>query len=87
MEGHRVILNDGTVLENGNAGYAEGFLWLWITGLTIQQVAAIVFDSSKTSKIVYQYGDMEDNYNGFTDCVALNINYDGIVAACLKEGA
>lgn len=81
----RLILNDGTIIENGWAGLADGFLWLWLPGWTIQQAAAVAFDPSRTGKIVYQYGEMQDEFEGFTNCTNL-MQGDGEAAVCLTKG-
>ena len=86
MEGRQIVLNDGTVIPDGEAGYSEGFLWCWFTGYTIQQAASMFFDANKTSRIVFQYGDLADTYEGFTACVNLGVNADGRVSVCLTEG-
>lgn len=85
MEGRRLILNDGTIIENGQAGYSSGFLWLYFTGYTMMQMM-IFCDDDKTRKIVFQYGDMSDEYDGFTNCVTMNIDTDGNNSVCLKKG-
>ena len=86
MTGIRLILNDGTVIENGRAGYAQGFLWCYMTGYTLQQAAALFFDYWKTTRIVFQYGEMEDTYEGYTNCVNIRIDIDGEVAVCMTKG-
>ena len=83
MHGVRLILNDGTVIENGRAGYSEGHLWCYMTGYTIQQVAEMFLDRIKTSKIFFQYGEMQDEYDRFTNCVNISVNVDGEAAVCL----
>ena len=85
-DGRRLILNDGTTIENGEAGFAEGFLWLRLPGYTMQQAASIFFDSSKTERIVFEYGEMTDTYDGFTVCVNINVNIDGMASVCLVRG-
>jgi hypothetical protein len=86
MEGRRLILNDGTIIEGGEAGYSQGFLWVWFTGYTLQQAALMFFDTSKTSKIVFQYGEMESVYEGFTTVMNLGIDVDNNVSVCLTKG-
>ena len=86
MEGRRLILNDGTTIEDGSCGYSDRRLWCWISGYTMQEAAAIFFDTNKTTKIVYQYGDMSDEYDGFTVLTHLMIDDDGQVSACLVKG-
>ena len=85
MEGRRLILNDGTVIEGGEAGYAQGFLWCYMKGLTMMQAASLFFDTGKTARILFQYGDMEDEYNGFTNCTNINIDTDGRVSVCMTK--
>ena len=84
--GQRLILLDETTIENGSCGYADGHLWCWIKGFTMQQAAAIFFDPQKTGKIVYEYGEMSDEYEGFTNCTNLFINSDGQISVCLVRG-
>ena len=85
MEGLRLILNDGSVIEGGEAGYTGVSLWLRFPGYTMQDVSAIVFDPGKTRHITFQYGDMRDDFSGFTDCVIIKAD-EGRVSACMAGG-
>lgn len=78
-------MNDGTIIENGEAGCANGCLWLKLPGYTMQSAAALAFDDDKTSRIVFQYGEMSDTYEDFTNCVNINQDYDGLVSVCMKK--
>ena len=82
----RLRLNDDTILENASAGYADGALWITLTGMTLQEAASIFFDTGKTAVIVVEYTDTEDRYEGFTNCVNLWIDSDGIVRICMVRG-
>ena len=84
-EGRRLILKDGTVIENGEAGYSNGTLCCFIPGWTLPQAAAVFFDPAKTKKIIFQYGEMEDVYTGYTECVNLMIDTDGLVTVCMEK--
>ena len=86
MKELRLILNDGTIIEGGTAGFAQGFLWLWVTGFTMAQAAQTFIDPEKTARIVFEYGQMSYTYEGFTDCTVLQIDVDGRVSVCLKKG-
>ena len=86
MEGRSITLNDGTIIPGGEAGYSEGHLWCWFTGYTMQQAASLFFDAEKTAMIVFQYGDMQDVYEGFTVCTNIGINVDDVVSVCLVRG-
>lgn len=84
--GQRLILNDGTIIEGGKAGYAQGFLWCYFTGYTLPQAAMLFFDPTKTARIVFQYGEMEDVHEGFTNCINTGIDVDGRVSVCMTKG-
>lgn len=81
----KLVLNDGTEIPNGLAGYSEGFLWCYLTGYTMQEAANLFFDDQKTSKIVFVYGAEQDVYEGFTVCININIDVDGRLSVCLKR--
>lgn len=84
--GRRLILNDGTVLEDAQAGYDSGVLWCYVPGITMQQAAVLFFDPAKTQKIVFQYGEMENTLEGFTVVTAMLQNEDQ-VSIGLRKGA
>lgn len=84
--GERLILTDGTIIENGQAGYSSGRLWLWVTDMTMIQAATIFMDTEKTGYIEYQYGEMSDTYEGYTSCRNIFIDDDGKISICLVRG-
>ena len=81
-----LVFADGTKIEGASCGYAEGNLWCWVTGFTMPQAAQVFFDPAKTERIIFQYGEMTQEYDGFTNCVNLFIDYDGKISACMKRG-
>ena len=81
----RLILNDGTIIEDGRAGYSGGYLWCYFTGYTLQETATLFFDTEKTSTIVFEYGAERDIYEGLTRCVNLGIDVDGIISVCMTK--
>ena len=85
MTGRRLILADGTTFENGEAGYADGNLWCWIPHCTMQTAVNIFMNPNKTKHIVFQYGDMEDVYDGFTNCTNVMVDTDGRASVCLTK--
>ena len=87
MEGQRIILYDGTTIENGMAGYSQGYLWCYFTGYSMSQMAALFLDAFKTNMIVFQYGEKSDEYAGFTNCVLMRTDEDGNNAVCMRKGA
>ncbi len=85
--GQRLILNDGTIIEGGRAGYTHGCLWCYFTGYTMPQAAALFFNPEKTARIVFQYGEMEDVHEGFTTCTNISVDIvDGTVSVCMIKG-
>ena len=86
MDGRQLVLNDGTIIPDGNAGYADGFLWLWFAGFTMQEVASMFLDPEKTSRIEYDYGDMQDVYEDFTNCTSISVSVDGNASVCMAKG-
>lgn len=84
MEGRQLVLNDGTIIPNGEAGLSGGFLWLYLPGYTIQQAAAVAFDSNKIAVIVFDYGEMSDTYTGYTLCKSV-FEDDGQASVCLTQ--
>ena len=84
--GQRLILADGTQIENGRCGYSDGHLWCWVNGFTMPQAAQLFFDPAKTDRIVYEYGEMSDTYEHFTNCTNLMIDSDGMISVCLTRG-
>lgn len=85
MEGIRLILNDQTIIENGSAGYSAGNLWLYFAGYTMIEIATMFCNPEVTTHIVFQYGEMEDVYDGYTSCTSMSIDIDGNASVCLVK--
>lgn len=84
-EGQRLILNDGTIIENGSAGRSDGSLWLYVGTYTMAAAAEIFLNQGKTGKIIFQYGEMEETYTGYTVCKALMIDIDGNMSVRMEK--
>lgn len=85
MDGRRLILADGTVIDGGEAGYADGFLRCWFDGYTMREASVIFFDPEKTAVIVFEYGEMKDRYEGFTNCRSISVSADGLISVCMTK--
>ena len=85
MTGRQLVMNDGTIIPDGEAGFSSGFLWLFLPGYTIQQAAGLAFDPHKTAVIEFDYGDMTDRFEGYTNCTEISANEDQ-ATVCLTKG-
>ena len=86
MTGRRLILADNTVLEDAEAGFATRWLWCYMYGYTMAEAAAMFCNNpEKTARIEYQYGNMSDEYIGYTRCTFLQLDEDGRVCVCLMQ--
>ena len=89
MNTRKLILNDGTIIEGGDAGLSSnGNLWLWFTGYTMMQTVTIFLDPVKTASITFWRTEgAEDTYEGYTNCTNINIDANGTMHVCLtREG-
>ena len=84
--GRRLILADQTTIENGRCGYSDGHLCCWFTGYSMQSAAMIFFDPNKTNRIVFEFGEMSNTYENFTNCINLMIDSDGIISVVMTRG-
>ena len=80
-----LLLNDGTVINEGRAGLSDGFLWLWLPGWTMRRVAEKV-EEGAMSRIVWKTSeDDEEVYTGYTVCMHME-QENGRIAVCLVKG-
>lgn len=86
MTGRRIRMNDGTVYEGSECGYADGFLWCFITGHTLAETAPEFLKAAATERIVFEYGEMTDTYDGYTEIQTMISTADGC-NICLKQPA
>lgn len=74
----RLILADGTVLENSECGYYEHELHCWIKDRTMAEVFELFSDPNKTAFISYTYRDYTQIYRGFTEMFLIRKTEDCI---------
>lgn len=86
MSGRRLILADGTRIENGEAGKVSGMIWCYLPGWTVIQAAQVFTNQNKTSEIRFQYGEMEDIFSGYTNCTNIMTGDGRISVGMAKEG-
>ncbi len=62
-----VTLNNGTIFEDSDCGYADRKLWCFIKGISFGEAYAAFSDPESTKEIRFLYGNVEEIYKGFTD--------------------
>ena len=77
MTGRRIKLHNGVTYEDSTCGYADGFLWCFIAGYTMQEVAGVFFDHQATSVILFEYGELADRYEGYTSVAFMKATENG----------
>lgn len=82
MYERKVIFANGFIAHNSYGGTTGKELWLYLKGLTFQEVTAIVFDPANLTEIKSYYSTVEgtyDLYKGFTQLLGI-IKIDSPVA-------
>lgn len=85
--GRRLILADGTTYENGEAGYYDGVLWCYVPDKRIPDVAPVFSDPARTAVIKFEYGEMADTYEGFTEVSAMLLGDNEVKISLRKVNA
>lgn len=70
----KLVLNDGTVFEDGECGYAEHTLWCYVKNCTMAEAFAVFSDPNKTQEIKFIYGTKEVTYVGFTEMNLIKVS-------------
>ena len=82
----KLILNDGTVLENTTALVASGTLWVYIESeITLGEAVALLNDPEKTAVMTEVEFGNEKIYTGYTDLFCVRREDNGQVNAGLKK--
>lgn len=83
----KLILNDGTELENSYAAETVDYLFLYINnGMNMMQIMMLMMDQSKISRIVYQAGEAnQTEYNDYTTVCGINTEYAGMISVSMRR--
>lgn len=84
--GRRIIFADGTVYEDAIIGYSNSVIWCYIVGKTLQEAFFDFMNAQKTAVLRFQYGEMEDVYEGYTHLGAILEDDMQIKIRMEKEG-
>lgn len=86
MDGRAIRLADGTEYPGGECGYAEKSLWCYFPAETnLSNVFLDFSNKDKTAKVTFLYGEMQDDYEGFTDFRGLMRDADEKIRALLLK--
>lgn len=81
-----LVLNDGTVIENGQAWNPIDELRCFFDGYTMQEAASMFLDPTKTERITAQGDGTQEVFEGFTVCVSIEMDAQGFIHVGLKKG-
>lgn len=84
--GRRIVMADGTIYEGAEIGYAGGVIWCYLKNTTIIDAFADFSDADKTEHLVFQYGEMQDEYTGYTVLTAM-VQSENDAQIELRKGA
>lgn len=86
----RLILADGTVLDDCECGYADKQLWCYLRKLTFNQVFQLFSDPELTKEIIFEYGiegnPVVETYSGFTNIKNIS-RRELTIDVCLEKEA
>ena len=86
MSGRKLVLADGTEYREGEAGYSEAHLWLYLpSGANMAQAFADFSDAGKTSRITFVFGESSVEYAGYTDFRGITKDGDGKITVHLTR--
>lgn len=87
MEGRRIVMADGTELMDAEIGYANRHIWCHLKNITLPMAYDLFSNPQKTGTLIFDYGDMRDVYEGFTQVNTIKISEYGVDVRMDKEGA
>ena len=85
MEGRRLIFANGITWEGTELGAADGTVWLFLYGITLMQALPVITNQAATEKIIFQYGEMSETFEGYTHLKVITEDATGCQACLVKE--
>ena len=86
----KVVLSDGKEFEINMCGAADGILWIGFPEgvLDFAQAVTVLSDVKATGKIVstYDFDGMETVFEGYTELIHIQKEYDGGLLIALRMG-
>lgn len=78
MEGRKVVMADGTELLDAEIGYTDQHIWCFLKNVTFPEAYDLFSDPLKTQVLIFDYGDMQDVHEGFTELHTIKKTEDGV---------
>lgn len=85
MNGRRIRMNDGAIYEEGEIGYADGVIWCFLKNIDLISAFQNFSNPEKTQKLVFEYGEMSDVYEGFMSIGAVIQKEQGVNIMLRRE--
>ena len=68
----RVVLADGTIVENCGIGATAFGIWVNVKNMDLMTAARLFGDPEKTRLMRFEYGSMYDEFEGYTQLSVIN---------------
>ena len=85
MEGRRIVMADGTELIDSTIGYSDGHIWCFLVNISFSTAYELFSDAQKTGTLIFDYGDMQDVYEGYTKVHTVKTTEFGVDVRLNKE--
>lgn len=82
----KLILNDGTELNNSYAAETIDYLFLYINnGMSMLQIMMLMANPEKICRIIYAAGDNETQYTDYTTVSSITAEHGGMISVSLRR--
>lgn len=82
----KLILNDGTELNNSYAAETIDYLFLYISnGMSMLKIMMLMADPEKIGRIIYAAGNNETQYTDYTTVSSITAEHGGMISVSLRR--
>ncbi len=82
----KLILNDGTELNNSYAAETIDYLFLYINnGMSMLQIMMLMANPEKIGRIIYAAGNNETQYTDYTTVSSITAEHGGMISVSLRR--
>ncbi len=82
----RVVLADGTIVENCSIGATAFGIWVNVKNMNLMTAAQLFGDPEKTRLMRFEYGSMYDEFEGYTQLSVINCDRENEIRIRLTGG-